>query len=76
MSSFCAGILGNAYERYVYGYVTDFIKINFMNFPVFNLYDILITVGAVLIAAVVAIDKHREFRENKDAKEDDLYRNI
>lgn len=74
LSAFCAGIFGNAYERYVYNYVTDFIKINFLNFPVFNLFDILITLGALLIATVIIVDKHREFQENKDAEEDYLYR--
>ncbi|MGN0015188.1 MAG: signal peptidase II, partial [Candidatus Gastranaerophilaceae bacterium] len=74
LSAFCAGIFGNAYERYVYNYVTDFIKINFLNFPVFNLYDILITLGALLIVMIIIVDKHREFQENKDAEEDYLYR--
>lgn len=74
LSAFCAGIFGNAYERYIYNYVTDFIKINFLNFPVFNLYDILITLGALLIVMVIIVDKHREFQENKDAEEDYLYR--
>lgn len=76
LASFCAGVFGNAYERFVYDYVTDYIKINFMNFPVFNLYDVLITLGAFLIASIIIIDKHREFQENKDVAEDDLYRDI
>ena len=76
MAVFCAGIFGNAYERYIYNYVTDYIKINFMNFPVFNLNDILIVIGACLIALTIIADKHREFQENKNDKEDDLYRNI
>lgn len=50
LSFFCTGILGNACERYVYGYVTDFFKVNLFNFPVFNLYDIFITAGAFLLA--------------------------
>lgn len=76
LSAFCAGIFGNAYERCTYDYVTDFIKINIFNFPVFNLYDILITLGALLIALVIIVDKHKEFQENKDVEEDDLYRDL
>lgn len=39
---FTAGILGNTYERIAFSYVSDFIKINLFDFPVFNLFDILI----------------------------------
>lgn len=50
LSFFCTGILGNACERFLYDCVTDYFKINLLNFPVFNLYDIFITLGAILIA--------------------------
>lgn len=50
LSFFCTGILGNACERFIYGYVIDFFKVNLFNFPVFNLYDIFIMVGAILLA--------------------------
>ena len=76
ISFFCAGVLGNAYERYVYGYVTDYIKINFLNFPVFNINDIFITVGAVLIACIVYYDKQKEAEEIRNAEEDELYKDI
>ncbi|MDO5438004.1 MAG: signal peptidase II [bacterium] len=45
---FTSGILGNTAERFNNGYVTDFIKLNFFDFPVFNLYDILITVSVFM----------------------------
>ncbi len=76
MSIFCAGILGNAYERYMYDYVTDYIKVSLFNFPVFNLYDILITVGAISIALVIVADKRKEMQEIQDAEEDDLFRDL
>ena len=50
LSIFSAGILGNTHERFAYGYVTDFIKINFLNFPVFNMFDILISISVILYA--------------------------
>lgn len=73
LSVFSAGIAGNAIERYTLGYVEDFIKINLFNFPVFNLNDIMITIGAVIIAFVIINDKRREFQENKDAEDDIIY---
>ncbi|MGN0004794.1 MAG: signal peptidase II [Candidatus Gastranaerophilaceae bacterium] len=62
LSFFCTGILGNACERFIYGYVTDFFKINLFDFPVFNLYDIFITIGAFLLAFSI-MDKKNEIPE-------------
>lgn len=44
-----AGGIGNAIDRFAYGYVTDFIEFSFMDFPVFNVADIGVTVGFVFI---------------------------
>lgn len=44
-----AGAFGNAIDRIFRGYVVDFIETTFMNFPVFNIADIAITVGALLL---------------------------
>ena len=43
-----AGTLGNGIDRITKGYVIDFINLNFINFPVFNLADIAINIGFVL----------------------------
>lgn len=43
-----AGALGNAIDRVFLGYVVDFIETVFMDFPVFNVADILVCVGAGL----------------------------
>lgn len=42
------GALGNLFDRIVYGYVVDFI--DFRVWPVFNIADSAITIGAVMIA--------------------------
>lgn len=76
LSFFSAGILGNAVERFTQGYVEDFIKINIFDFPVFNLNDIMITIGAIVLAFVIIRDKTREIKENKDVEEDMLYKDI
>lgn len=44
-----AGALGNAIDRIFLGYVIDFIEITFISFPVFNVADIAITLGAGLL---------------------------
>lgn len=43
-----AGAIGNLVDRIMYGYVIDFIDIRF--WPVFNVADSAITVGALIIA--------------------------
>ena len=45
---FSAGVLGNAIERLQFGYVVDYIKLNFINFPIFNTFDIMICTGCAL----------------------------
>ena len=42
LSMMFAGALGNAIDRIFRGFVVDFIKTSFINFPVFNVADILV----------------------------------
>src|SRR5215472_14894990 len=51
LSLLLAGILGNLLDRFFHGYVIDFISFQYngWQFPVFNLADTAITVGAVLM---------------------------
>ena len=46
-----AGLLGNFIDRLIDGYIIDYLsfKILELNFPVFNLADILIVVGIVVV---------------------------
>ena len=43
------GTIGNGLDRIIKGYVIDFINLNFINFPVFNIADISINIGFILI---------------------------
>ena len=43
------GGLGNLYDRLTLGYVIDFIHLDFVNFAIFNVADICVCVGAVLV---------------------------
>ena len=44
-----AGGLGNMIDRLRLGYVVDMIETQFMNFPVFNVADIFITCGCIIL---------------------------
>lgn len=48
-----AGISCNVYERIVFGYVRDFFKLNFINFPVFNISDIFINLSVFAIVVII-----------------------
>ena len=63
-----AGGLSNCLDRVIYGYVQDMFKFDFINFPVFNLADVFITVFAILFALAVIFGKTR-----KDDEEDDFF---
>lgn len=46
-----AGGVGNVIDRFAQGYVVDFIEFTFIDFPVFNIADIGVTCGFVLLVA-------------------------
>ena len=43
------GTFGNGIDRLLRGFVIDFINLNIINFPVFNIADISINIGLALI---------------------------
>lgn len=61
------GALGNLIDRLTIGHVTDFISVG--NFPVFNVADASITIGAILLFLSVWI---RERAEKKSEKSVDI----
>ena len=49
--------MANCHERIVLGYVRDYIHLNFMNFPVFNMADIFITIGVIALIGILLVYK-------------------
>ena len=66
-----AGGLSNCLDRVMYGYVQDMFKVEFMNFPVFNLADVFITVFAIVFALAVIFGKTRKDDDDDYEFEDD-----
>ena len=53
------GIIGNLFDRILYQAVIDYLSFNFFgyNFPVFNLADIGITIGTILLIIDLIIEE-------------------
>lgn len=71
-----SGGIGNLIDRIAKGYVVDFIEPLFMNFAVFNVADIFITCGAILLICYEVATLIREKQagrsgEKEDGKADD-----
>ena len=49
LSFIIAGSIGNGIDRIFNGYVIDFIKIKYIDFPVFNIADIVINIGVLIL---------------------------
>ena len=58
------GIIGNLFDRILYKSVIDYLSFNFFgySFPVFNLADIGITVGAALLILDLIIEDNKKRR--------------
>lgn len=54
------GGIGNAIDRFAYGYVIDFIELRFMRFAIFNVADIAVTLSALALMAVSVLGHTEE----------------
>lgn len=64
-----AGALGNAIDRIFRGFVVDFISTAFMQFPVFNIADIAITVGATILVIYLLFFDKEEIKDGENNPE-------
>jgi len=64
MTLVLAGGLGNLIDRVIFGYVTDMFRTVFINFAVFNVADMCITIGGFwLVLYVIFFGEKLEKRE-------------
>ena len=59
---FAGGGIGNMIDRVVLGYVIDFLRFDFIVFPIFNVADSFITIGAALMIVSLINDFISELR--------------
>ena len=71
-----AGAMGNFIDRLLFSYVRDFFYISLIDFPIFNVADIYVTFGVIiLIILILFVYKDGEFgfifgRKKKDSAVD------
>ena len=59
LSFILSGSIGNGIDRILNGYVIDFIKIKSIDFPVFNIADIAINIGVLILMISYFRYKHK-----------------
>ena len=61
------GLLGNLIDRIIYGHVIDYLKMLIFgyNFPIFNLADVAIVVGFILLIYAVIKGEDKVDSKNK-----------
>lgn len=63
------GAVGNFLDRLLLGYVTDMFATTFMNFPVFNVADMGVVAGGVLLCIYVIFSFAQERKEQEEGEE-------
>ena len=58
-----AGAIGNFIDRLLNGFVVDMFRLDFINFPIFNVADVCLTIGVALMIIHVLF-----FEENEERK--------
>lgn len=64
-----AGAVGNIIDRMFRGYVVDFFEFTFFKWPVFNVADIYVVVGVILLALMILFvikEEDLDLKKKKD----------
>lgn len=54
------GAIGNLIDRIINGFVIDMFRLTFMNFPIFNVADMALSIGVVLLIIQVLMTEDTE----------------
>lgn len=64
-----AGTIGNCIDRLLYGYVVDMFKVEFVNFAVFNVADVILVVSCLLFIIYLFVGDRDEDEEDDEEEE-------
>jgi signal peptidase II len=65
-----AGAFGNGIDRFLFGHVVDFLDFRLINFPVFNLADVWINIGIVLLLVSSVQGQPKQPKERQEREPD------
>ena len=68
LAAILAGAAGNLIDRVVFTYVRDFISVDLIHFAVFNVADMAVCVGGVILVAMLLFYKKPLFPDRKRKK--------
>lgn len=68
LSLILAGAIGNFIDRLFLQYVVDMIKLEFIDFAIFNVADSYLTVGVILLLIYTFYDERKTLKENNGDK--------
>lgn len=65
LSFFLGGAIGNFIDRLFLQYVIDMIRLDFINFPIFNIADMALSVGVGLMLVYLLVDEWKNYQKKK-----------
>ncbi len=60
------GAIGNVFDRIFYGFVIDFLDFCIINYPIFNVADCFVVVGAILLCLYIVFFEKKEDEVGKN----------
>jgi signal peptidase II len=60
-----SGAVGNGIDRFLFGYVVDFLDFRLINFPVFNVADVTINIGVLILLCCSFTSSSKVERKNQ-----------
>ena len=70
LSMIVGGGIGNMIDRVYLQYVVDFFDFTLIDFPVFNVADSFVSVGAVMLIAYLVVDMINDYKKSKQSVAD------
>lgn len=65
LSLIFGGAVSNLFDRIIFSYVRDFIYLKFINFAIFNIADMAITIGAGLLIISILFFQKKELKDDR-----------
>lgn len=65
LSLILGGAIGNFIDRLFLQYVVDMIRLDFINFPIFNIADMALSVGVGLMIVYLIVDEWKNYQKKK-----------